>query len=240
MKQLFNFLNETNNSMVLSCLLNSKRGINTFVDCMDFMTQQIIKKYNITDGDGKKINDTYKFFKKIKDDLIKKGCLCHKMLIDPFSSYDSSGYIHITFKDDNEKTTYAHYCFYVNKQDHDFRLITYDIYDHSKFPDDCHKYFIDKMLNVAKKKYAGIAQDKQTKIELIYTRGNKESVEILRGTICEIFYKFTELNDHLKYMNDSWYKFKDKQIEKAYQEWLSDYPGNIHLDIAVKDGAIID
>lgn len=239
MKSLNNFLNEANDSTILSCVLCPKLGIDTFMSGMDFLTQQILKRYNMIDGDGKKINDAYKFFKKLKDDLVKNGCVCHKMLIDPFSSYDSSGYIHITFKGDNEKSC-AHYCFYVNKQDHDFRLITYDIYDSSKFPNACHKYFINKMLNITKKKYAGIAQDKQTKIELIYTRGNKESVEILRGTICEIFYKFTEMNDHLKYMNDSWYKFKDKHIEKAYQEWLSDYPGNIHLDIAVKDGAIID
>lgn len=244
MKTLNNFLTEANNRMVLSCRLYPKAGIHTFMDCMRFITQQIIKKYNIIDGDGKKIDDAYKFFKKIKEDLIKKGCGCCKMLIDPFGdsqhNYDNSDHIYITFQDD-DRNCCAHYCFYVNKQNHDFQATAIDIYNHSKFPDACHKYLMSKMLAITKKKYAGIAQNKKIKIELIYIRGyDRESVETLQGTICEIFYKFTELNDHLKYMNGCYYKFKDKQIEEAYKEWLNDYPGNIHLDIAVKNGSIID
>ena len=35
-----------------------------------------------------------------------------------------------------------------------------------------------------------------------------------------LFEKFYKLNNSLRYCNGSYYKFQDKEMEKAYQEWM--------------------
>lgn len=67
-----------------------------------------------------------------------------------------------------------------------------------------------------------------------------ETTSILKGTLNEIFDKYTTMNDRLKYCNGSYYKFNDKKIEEIYRLIISNYKGNYFLDNAVRRGCIID
>lgn len=67
-----------------------------------------------------------------------------------------------------------------------------------------------------------------------------ETTTILKGTLNEIFDKYTTMNDRLKYCNGSYYKFNDKKIEEIYRLIISNYKGNYFLDNAVRRGCIID
>ena len=62
----------------------------------------------------------------------------------------------------------------------------------------------------------------------------------LKGTLNEIFDKYTTMNDRLKYCNGSYYKFNDKKVEEIYRLIISNYKGNYFLDNAVRRGCIID
>lgn len=47
-----------------------------------------------------------------------------------------------------------------------------------------------------------------------------ETIEIEGDNELNLFIQFYKLNNRLRYCNGSYYKFKDKQWERKYVEWL--------------------
>lgn len=68
---------------------------------------------------------------------------------------------------------------------------------------------------------------------------NGKQIE-LKGTLVEIFDRYTTHNDRLKYCNGDFWKFNDNRVSEVYSLFISTYKGNYFLDNAVKRGVIID
>ena len=87
-----------------------------------------------------------------------------------------------------------------------------------------------------------IAQlDKQNKVILHYVNNsNIESEIILAGTIDDIFDEFTNLNETLKYVNFTYYKFAKEDINNAYLFYVRFVDKNHFLNSAVRHGKLID
>ena len=74
-----------------------------------------------------------------------------------------------------------------------------------------------------------------------YVDYNKNGRQIeLKGTLVEIFDRYTAHNDMLKYCNGDFWKFNDNRVSEIYSLFVSTYKGNYFLDNAVKRGVIID
>ena len=218
---------------------NSKaQGVTSYRDTMSFIQECIIDKYNVTNGHGGlPILNINRFFYNVKEILIDAGCKCEKMVVDPFSSFDSK-FIHITFEDiDNH--IFAHYCFGVDKDNHCFFLKTYDIYNKEMFSELCHKYLLNEMIFVPKE-INGFSVNKVMKVDLIHKKKGDTSIVSLEGTLPSIFEQYINKNDFLRYINDESYSFKDEKIKETFNRYVENYNGNIFLDLAVKRGCLID
>ena len=67
-----------------------------------------------------------------------------------------------------------------------------------------------------------------------------ESEIILKGTIDDIFDEFTNLNETLKYVNFTYYKFAKEDINNAYLFYVRFVDKNHFLNSAVRHGKLID
>lgn len=87
---------------------------------------------------------------------------------------------------------------------------------------------------------AGI--DNTASIEVVAYVGNfPDAIHLWEGDIINLFKDYVSVNDRLRYINGSYYKFRDILIEEAYQFYVKNlYKGNIYLDSAVERGVLID
>jgi hypothetical protein len=65
-----------------------------------------------------------------------------------------------------------------------------------------------------------------------------KSTEIWEGSKEEIFKKFYDKNNSLRYCNGSYYKFKNKLIEKEYKEWYDSLSENTKFNMYYGNGIV--
>jgi len=73
-----------------------------------------------------------------------------------------------------------------------------------------------------------------------YTSCNSEikREEIWEDSKEEIFKKFYDKNNSLRYCNGSYYKFKDELIEKEYREWYNSLDKNTKFNMYYGGGVV--
>lgn len=62
--------------------------------------------------------------------------------------------------------------------------------------------------------------------------------EIWEGSKEEIFKKFYDKNNSLRYCNGSYYKFKDELIEKEYREWYDSLSESTRFSMYYGNGVV--
>ncbi len=103
------------------------------------------------------------------------------------------------------------------------------------------KYNMDLFKKTCKNAKLSSAKNAKNVVEIIYFDDSKEKERLtLTGSIDDIFDKYTSMNDHLRYINGSWYRFADENINKIYSMYTNLSKGNYFLNHAVKHGKLID
>ena len=69
-------------------------------------------------------------------------------------------------------------------------------------------------------------------------RSEVKRIEIWEGSKEEIFKKFYESNNRLRYCNGSYYKFKNKLIEKEYEEWYDSLSESTRFSMYYGNGIV--
>lgn len=100
----------------------------------------------------------------------------------------------------------------------------------------------NEYLNKEFKKICKIAQlDKQNQVKVFFVNDSKIENEItLEGTIDDVFDEFTNLNDTFKYVNFTYYKFVEEDVNNAYLFYVKFVDKNHFLNSAVRHGKLID
>ena len=108
-----------------------------------------------------------------------------------------------------------------------------------KFPIDklYDKYANEEFVKICK--IANLGKQNQVRVNCINDSKIEDEI-ILEGTIDEIFDKFTNLNDTLKYINSKYYKFVDENINEAYLFYVRFVDKNHFLNSAVRHNKLID
>lgn len=73
-----------------------------------------------------------------------------------------------------------------------------------------------------------------------YKQGQKKGQVTMRGTIAEVFDRYTTYNDRMSYCNGYRLTFTDRNHSMLYSMFIEMYDGNYFLDNAVKRGVTID
>lgn len=121
----------------------------------------------------------------------------------------------------------------------------FDIYNisdkNSKIEELTTKHNIDLFKKACKDAQLSSAKSAKNHVEVIYFVDSKEKERLsLTGSIDDIFDKYTSMNDHLKYINGSYYRFADSTVSKTYVMYTNMGKGNYFLNHAVKHGKLID
>ena len=66
------------------------------------------------------------------------------------------------------------------------------------------------------------------------------STKTLEGTLKDIFDDYVTFNDRMRYINGTYWKWSDEQIQQLYSMFINKFNGNYYLANAVKRGVIID
>lgn len=88
-------------------------------------------------------------------------------------------------------------------------------------------------------KIANLGKQNQVKVNCINDSKIEDEI-ILEGTLDEIFDKFTNLNDTLKYINSKYYKFANEKVNDAYLFYVRFIDKNHFLNSAVRYHKLID
>ena len=181
------------------------------------------------------------FYFELGDYLDESKYPCTKMILNPF--YGSGNEFVITFKYDNKEV-----CRCVFGVVNELIIIKNAYYTENCLKEMFHKIleaYFDSLnqakINIKMSNY-GFKDNDENEVTLDYydDYAKTETTTILKGTLNEIFDKYTTMNDRLKYCNGSYYKFNDKKVEEIYCLIISNYKGNYFLDNAVRRGCIID
>ena len=80
----------------------------------------------------------------------------------------------------------------------------------------------------------------KTEIEITYKNPTPKYCKdlIWEGTEEEIFKRFYEENNSLRYCNGSHYQFKDNQIDLRYREWLKSLSKEIRFKMYYGNGVV--
>jgi hypothetical protein len=80
----------------------------------------------------------------------------------------------------------------------------------------------------------------KTKIEITYKNPTPKYCKDLvwEGTEEEIFKRFYEENNSLRYCNGSHYQFKDNQIDLRYREWLKSLDTEVRFRMYYGNGVV--
>lgn len=140
---------------------------------------------------------------------------------------------------DTDKNELVHFTVKIAKSG---LLDIYNISDkNSKIEELTNKYNMDLFKKSCKDAKLSSAKSAKNHVEVIYFDDSKENERLtLTGSIDDIFDKYTSMNDHLKYINGSWYRFADENINKIYSMYTNLSKGNYFLNHAVKHGKLID
>ena len=65
-----------------------------------------------------------------------------------------------------------------------------------------------------------------------------KKTETWEGTKEEIFKRFYEANNRLRYCNGSYYKFQDKTIETEYYNWYNSLNENVKFNMYYGNGVV--
>lgn len=88
-------------------------------------------------------------------------------------------------------------------------------------------------------KIANLGKQNQVKVNCMNDSEIADEI-ILEGTLDEIFDKFTNLNDTLKYINSKYYKFTNEKVKDAYLFYVRFIDKNHFLNSAVRHHKLID
>lgn len=88
-------------------------------------------------------------------------------------------------------------------------------------------------------KIANLGKQNQVKVNCMNDSEIADEI-ILEGTLDEIFDKFTNLNDTLKYINSKYYKFANEKVNDAYLFYVRFIDKNHFLNSAVRHHKLID
>ena len=80
----------------------------------------------------------------------------------------------------------------------------------------------------------------KVKIEITYKNPTPKYCKdlIWEGTEVEIFKRFYEENNSLRYCNGSHYQFKDNQIDLRYREWLKSLEWEVRFRMYYGNGVV--
>lgn len=88
-------------------------------------------------------------------------------------------------------------------------------------------------------KIAQLSKQNQVKVNCMNDSKIEDEI-ILEGTIDEIFDRFTNLNDTLKYINSKYYKFVNEKVNDAYLFYVRFVDKNHFLNSVVRHNKLID
>ena len=88
-------------------------------------------------------------------------------------------------------------------------------------------------------KIANLCKQNQVKVNCMNDSEIADEI-ILEGTLDEIFDRFTNLNDTLKYINSKYYKFANEKVNDAYLFYVRFIDKNHFLNSAVRHNKLID
>jgi hypothetical protein len=122
---------------------------------------------------------------------------------------------------------------------------------HTKFKDDSFNIFSHFITDYFRKYNADMFEAMKTEAN-VTDEGNKVEVEdctdhkpngkreTLKGTLEEIFDRYTAHNDRLRYCNGMYWRFSDSRTSTLYHMFTEMYEGNYFLTNAVGRGVTID
>lgn len=217
--------------MIRSAVINDT--YTSYEDIMCFFSDKILRTNDVEFAE--------EFYFELGDYLDDSKYPCTKMILNPF--YGNDNEFVITFKYDNKVV-----CSCVFGVVNELIIIKNACYDENCLKEMFHKIletYFDSLnqskINIKISNY-GFKDNEENEVILDYydDYAKTESTIILKGTLNEIFDKYTTMNDKLKYCNGRYYKFNDKKVEEIYRLVISNYKGNYFLDNAVRRGCIID
>lgn len=224
--------------MIYSATLNKNTGIVTYKDTLEYFSRIILKGKEMVFGD--------KFFKDFGKYLDKSKFPCDKIVLNPFLGYYDKFLISFKYQDKRIGSVQIEH-----DNEHGFFTPTYIMFEEEYKSFDMFKHIImgyfDKYNEGLFKSFCkqnSIKYPFKTNVKVIfddYTDYKKNGKQFtLEGTLNEVFDHYVTHNDRLKYCNGDYWRFNDKNIEKAFGFFIKLYKGNFFLDNAVKRGVIID
>lgn len=195
---------------------------------------------NIYEDSYIKVSKTQSFikrlFKNINIDFSSFNCV--------IDIWTGGYYFHFIVKDKETKEHYIALRLTYNKEFEYFELI--DIYNHENklnidnniIKDNYNKYIksiYNKLLKISNldEKYSVV------KVEFYNDYKLKNTIDI-SGSLYNIFHDYSGMNDKLKYINGSYYKFANENVTNVYRFYIKEIEKNHFLKNMLKRGVIID
>ena len=205
------------------------RGINSYEEIMAYFSRQFLNSEDPYDAE--------EFIELFSEHIDDSDFPCDAVNL---NSFISNNRFAITLSYHDEKIAYIQFQVKAN------RIIKvysthYDKKDFAIFQPIIDDYFKQRNAQIYNEwlKRCNIKAINEIEIEN-YRDYKLESTTTMRGTLEEIFDKFTSINDMYKYCNGTYIKFKNDDIKQLYNNFIDMYDGNYFLDNAVKRGCIID
>lgn len=202
----------------------------TYNQIMEYFSRQFLNSENVEDGR----NFLYDFGEYIEDSDFP----CDKIVLNCFTGYSDIFGISLKYKDENIA--------YIQLRIKKNGIIevynkSYDKKDFMMFHHIIEHYFEvqNEIILDFWKRRCNITDSNEIIIEN-YVDYQVKDTSVLKGTLEEIFEKYTSINDMYKYCNGHYVRFKDNNISNLYYIFIDCYKGNYFLDNAVKRGVIID
>lgn len=218
--------------MKFSVTTNKQSGMYSFEYVIDHFTDKYLKDYGLHGDDWLEAIGAY---------LDTTKFPCDKINLDMFNP--SNNRFILTYHFENNRIGHSA----IAVKDNGIMSVSYTSFESDSF--DIFSHFITDYFKSYNKKIwdgmlktANVTNTNDNEVIVIDHTDYKPNgkTETLKGTLEEVFDRYTTHNDRLRYCNGMYWRFADDKVSRLYRMFIDMYNGNYFLDNAVKRGVTID